>query len=222
MARRVAFVTIGQSPRPDVVPELLDETRTPITVTERGVLDGLSRAEIRAIAPGPGEERLVSRLADGTEVILGKPAIQARLRETFAELDEQGFDLIVLLCTGHFDTFRMRTAFLEPQQVVDNFVLGPTNGVERLGILLPNRQQIEEFHGIAGRTTSFAYASPYRDDDGIGELRAASDALADAGAIVMHCMGYSEAMRRAVMERVRCPVLLPRRIVAHAIDLLLS
>ena len=65
MARRIAFVTIRQSPRPDVVPEILAETRTPIEVTERGVLDDMTLAEVRAIAPGPGEERLVSRMRDG-------------------------------------------------------------------------------------------------------------------------------------------------------------
>ena len=162
MAKRVAFVTIGQSPRPDMVPEILAETRTPITVTERGALDGMSRAEVDAIAPRAGEERLVSRLADGTEVILGKPAIEARLGRCSRHWTKERFDLIVLLCTGHFGRFRVRTPFLEPQQAVDHFVLGLTYGVERLGILLPNRQQIEEFHGIADRSMGFAYASPYR------------------------------------------------------------
>ncbi len=221
MARRVAFVTIGQSPRTDLVPEMLAETRTPIDVTERGVLDGMTLAEVFAIAPGADEERLVLRMRDGTEVILGKPAIEARLRTLFAELDEQGFDLIVLLCTGHLGRFRLKTPFLEPQHAVDHFVQGLTYGVDRLGVLLPNEKQIDEFHGITDMETRLSFASPYAADSE-SQLSAAAEELSDTGAIVMHCMGYSEAMRRQVMDRAGCPVLLSRRLVAHAIDLLLS
>lgn len=221
MDQRVAFVTIGQSPRPDMVPEILAETRTPIIATERGVLDGMDLQAVRELAPGPREECLVTRMRDGTEVLLAKPATERRLQGVFAELDGQGFDLIVLLCTGHFGRFRLRTPFIEAQHAVDHFVQGLTYGVERLGVLLPHPKQIEDFHGIPGTTPAFGYASPY-SEAGTAQLAAAGAALADTGAIVMHCMGYSEAMQREVKAQAQRPVLLSRRIVAHAIDLLLS
>ena len=128
---------------------------------------------------------------------------------------------IVLLCTGHFGAFRLKTPFIEPQHTVDHFVQGLTYGIDTLGVLLPHEKQIDDFHGIPGVATKFGYASPYTPA-GEMQLAAAGEALADTGAIVMHCMGYSEAMRRQVMERSRRPVLLSRRIVAHAIDLVLS
>lgn len=203
------------------MPELLAETRTEIRAMEYGLLDGLDDRAVRDWAPGNSEERLVSRMADGREVILGKAVVEPRLQKLFAQLDEQGFDLIVLLCTGHFAPFQVRTPFLEPQHAVDHFTLGLTHGLERLGVLVPNRAQIEEFHEIPGKDTVIAYASPYRPE-GMDELRLAADKLKDACAIVMHCMGYTETMRRVVKERTGRPVLLPRRIVAHAMDLLLS
>jgi protein AroM len=221
MSHPVAFVTIGQSPRTDVLPEILAEVRTPLTPTERGVLDDLTLTEILAIQPGPKDECLVSRLRDGTEVLLAKSAIEARLRTEFAVLDEQGFDLIVLLCTGHFGAFHMKTPFLEPQHAVDHFVQGLTYGVRQLGVLLPTEKQIDEFHGIPGAETSFAYASPYTANSET-ELAAAAETLSDTGAVVMHCMGFTEKMRRQVMATTRRPVHLSRRIVAHAIDLILS
>jgi protein AroM len=221
MVKRVAFVTIGQSPRPDILSEILAETRTNVEAVERGLLDGSDKSQIQRMAPKAHEERLVSRLADGSEVLLGKPAVEAGLQQMFTALDEQSFDLIVLLCTGHFNEFRVRTPFLEPQEAVDHFTLGLTHGIDRLGILVPNEGQIEEFHGIPGRHTTVAHASPYRRERE-DELRAAAEKLQHCGAIVMHCMGYSEAMRRTVMKRTEKPVLLPRRIVAHAVDLLLS
>jgi protein AroM len=221
MPQRVAFVTIGQSPRSDVVPDILAETRTLMQVTERGALDGLDDAAIADLAPAAGEERLVSRLRDGREVLLGKPAIDRRLHAILAELDAGGFDLLVLLCTGQFTRFRLRTPFIEPQHTVDHFVQGLAYGAERIGILLPNAAQIEEFHGIPGVATKAASASPYLADPEAG-LRQAGAALADTDMIVMHCIGYSEAMRQIVKRASGRPVLVSRRLVAYAIDLMLS
>jgi hypothetical protein len=90
MLRRVAFVTIGQSPRSDVLPDIIKETQTQFEVTERGALDGLTDEAIVNLAPQPGEERLVTRLRDGREVLLGKPAIDRRLHTILAELDQGG------------------------------------------------------------------------------------------------------------------------------------
>jgi protein AroM len=221
MPHRVAFVTIGQSPRIDVMPDILAETQTPFQVTERGVLDGLDDAAIADLAPRPGEERLVSRLRDGREVLLGKPAIDQRLHAIIAELDGEGFDLIVLLCTGQFTRFSTRTLFIEPQHTVDHFVQGLAYGAERIGILLPNAAQIDEFHGIPGIATKAASASPYVAGNEAA-LREAGAALTDTDIIVMHCIGYSEAMRQVVKQASARPVLVSRRLVAHAIDLVLS
>jgi protein AroM len=221
MTRRVAFVTIGQSPRGDVLPDIIAETRTPFEVTEHGALDGLDDAAIADLAPRAGDERLVSRLRDGREVLLGKPAIDRRLHAILADLDDDGFDLLVLLCTGQFTRFTLRTPFIEPQHTVDHFVQGLAYGAERIGILLPHPAQIDEFHGIPGVAIKAASASPYQADPEPA-LREAGAALADTDIIVMHCIGYSEAMRQVVRRASGRPVLVSRRLVSHAIDLLLS
>jgi protein AroM len=221
MPSRVAFVTIGQSPRRDVVPEILADTRTPLNVTERGALDGLDDAAIADLVPRPGEECLVSRLQDGREVLLGKPAIDRRLRTILAELDQAGFDLLVLLCTGRFPRFDLRTPFIEPQHTVDHFVQGLAYGAERIGILLPNAAQIEAFHGIPGVAIKAASASPYLAGAET-TLRQAGAALADTDMIVMHCIGYTGAMQQVVKQASGRPALASRRLVAHAIDLILS
>ena len=214
-------VTIGQSPRPDVLSDVLAATRTPFEVTERGALDGLDDAAIADLVPRRGEECLVSRLRDGREVLLGKPAIDRRLRTILAELDTAGFDLLVLLCTGKFPRFTLRTPFIEPQHTVDHFVQGLAYGAERIGILLPHAAQIDEFHGIPGVAIKSAAASPYLPNQDAA-LRQAAETLADTDLIVMHCIGFSEAMRRVAKQASGRPVLVSRRLVAHAIDLMLS
>jgi protein AroM len=221
MLPRVAFVTIGQSPRSDVLPDIIKETRTQFEATERGALDGLTDEAITELAPQPGEDRLVTRLRDGREVLLGKPAIDRRLHEILTELDQAGFDLLVLLCTGHFTPFHLRTPFIEPQHTVDHFVQGLAYGAQRIGIVLPNAAQIDEFHGIPGMATKAAGASPYLAGSETA-LREAGVSLADTDIILMHCIGYTEAMRKVVKQAAKRPVLVSRQLVAHAIDIVLA
>jgi protein AroM len=216
VAHKVAFVTIGQSPRADMTPDILAETRTEIEAHEFGVLDDLDDAAIAAMAPDTGEPRLVSRLRHGMEVVLGKSKVQARLQTMFDRME--GFDLVVLLCTGHFEPFRVKGPFLEAQLTVDHFVAGLAYGAETVGVLVPHPEQTEEFHGLPGKETVMAHASPYME----GDFEEAGGKLAGADLIVMHCMGYSEAMRQRVVQASGRPVLLSRRMVAHGIDLLLS
>ncbi len=221
MPKRIAFVTIGQSPRSDVMPDIVAACRTRFVATEHGALDGLDDSQIAALAPRPGEAILASRLTDGRGVLLGKPGIERRLHTIIAALDGQGFDLIVLLCTGRFGHFATNTPFLEPQHVVDHFAQGLAYGAKRLGVVIPEADQAGDFASINGIPTLTAHASPYAADP-MPDLRRAGRALAATDLIVTHCIGYSEAMREELMRSSSRPVLLARRLVAHAIDLLLT
>ena len=221
MPQRVAFVTIGQSPRPDVLPDILAATRTPLEVTERGALDGLDDAAIADLVPRRGEECLVSRLQDGREVLLGKPAIDRRLRTILAELDTGGFDLLVLLCTGQVSPVQAAHTVHRAAAHGRPFRSGPCLWRRTDRHPAANAAQIDEFHGIPGVAIKAAAASPYLPGHDEA-LREAALALADTDLIVMHCMGFSEAMRLLVKQASGRSVLVSRRLVAHAIDLMLS
>jgi len=219
-SKRTAFVTIGQTPREDLTPEIIAEMRSPVSVREYGALDGLESEAIAALGPGAGEARLVTRLRDGRQVLLGKTKMQRRLQDMFDRLDDEQFDLVVLLCTGQFEPFAVKTLFLEPQPVVDHFVRGLSHRAGTLGVLVPDAAQKNEFHGIEGKRIVMASASPYSGGDFEGAGRAL--AAADADMVVMHCMGYSEPMRQRVAAAARRPVMLARSLVAHGIDILLG
>lgn len=221
MSRRAAFVTIGQSPRSDMLPEILAHTRTELAVTERGALDGLDDDQIRAFAPAPNEARLVTRLRDGHEVVVAKSAIDRRLRDIIAELDDDGFDLLVLLCTGRFERFDTRTPFLQAQHAVDYMVQAIAGDAALVGIILPDRDQVSQFHGLGTLPTKVVSASPFIVDDGAA-LREAGAALADTDIVALHCMSFTETMRSVVSAAAGRPAVAPRRLLAHAIDIILS
>jgi protein AroM len=216
MPLRPAFVTIGQSPRPDITPGLLARIDGAIDVTEIGALDGLSDAEIAAMAPDAGEETLVTRLRDGREVIIGKRKTQARLQALFDRIDaEGGFEAIVLLCTGYFPGLHSRTLLVEAQRIVDHMTHALTEGSGKVGLMVPAAVQIAEFHAIAppGVEVTGTWSSPYADQ----RFAEAAAEVKHCDVIVMHCMGYDDTHRAVVREVTGKPVLLAQRMLAAGV-----
>src|SRR5438067_6539817 len=175
--RVLGTLTIGQAPRPDVVPIIDRYVSAEVRRIHRGVLDGLSHAEIAArYKPEGGEPELVTRLQDGTEITLSRARMKDGVQQALAALEAAGCDAILLLCTGTFDGLECDRAWLiEPDHIIPAMVAGL---IERrqLGIIVPIAGQIEsergKWHGLA-RPPLFAAVSPYTD---------APEAVAEAGA----------------------------------------
>lgn len=219
MATCVGMITIGQSPRPDVVPEVVALVGRPMTVVEAGALDGLSLTEVRRLAPGPMDDTLVTRMQDGVEVQVAKRHIIPRLQELIDRLGAE-VDVIVLLCTGHFPDFRSAVPLLEPQGLVDKImqaVVGPGGSV---GVMVPGAAQVDGSRrkmGEYGLTATVVKASPYGDAEEVG---AAAETLraTDVKAIVMHCIGYTTRMKEEVRRISGKPVLLARSLVGKILE----
>jgi len=97
-------LTIGQAPRPDVVPIIDRHVPAAVRRVHRGVLDGLSHAEIAArYGAEGGEPALVTRLQDGTVVELSRARMRDGVQSALAALEAEGCEIILLLCTGTFD-----------------------------------------------------------------------------------------------------------------------
>jgi len=213
---RIAFVTVGQSPRVDVLPEILARVHDPIEAVEFGALDGLTMAEVAALEPPRGEASLCTRMRDGQQVVTGKRQTGDLLQALFDRLDREGFDAITLLCTGHFEHIGSKTLLIEAQRVVDATVDALSLGCRNLGIMVPLERQLAEFHvqGDGQRKVTATYYSPYSGD----RLEVAANEVTGCDLVVMHCMGYTEHMRGRVVAALDKPVLLARRIVAGAIQ----
>ena len=114
--RVLGTLTIGQAPRPDVVPIIDRHVSAEVRRIHRGVLDGLSYAEIAArYRPEGGEPELVTRLTDGTETVLSRARMKDSVQQALAALEAEGCDVILLLCTGTFDGLECKNPPLRPQ-----------------------------------------------------------------------------------------------------------
>ncbi len=220
MPRTVGLVTIGQSPRTDLVEEYA-RALPGTTIIQAGALDGLSEADALGLAPGPGDEVLVSRLRTGREVRLSRQRLEPRLQSCLDHLTRDA-DLTVLLCTGEFPALRPRGTMLMPKHVLHHVVAAVTDGLRGtvgraidLGVLIPDaaqRASAESRWGDLGRVLAVA-ASPYR---GVGGLEAAGRTLRDAGVgiVVMDCIGYTRPMREAIARITETPTILANAAVA--------
>jgi protein AroM len=221
MSRVVGAVTIGQTPRHDVIPEIQAVLGAEISIVQSGALDPFTLEEVRALAPGTTGHTLVTRMRDGTEVKLGKDFLVPRVQVCIHELQNRA-DLILLLCTGSFPRMESKRPVLYPEHVLYNTVRSIEP--QRLGVLTPTSEQVafqcERWHKIVNEVVVEVF-SPYGE---LEELGSATARLSRAGAdlVVMDCIGYTQVMKEIVREHMRKPVLLASSLLAHLAAELLS
>ncbi len=210
---RVGVITIGQSPRTDMVPEMAAHW-TDVAIVEGGALDGWSAEQITAVPVRADDEVLTSRLADGASAVFGRDLVLPLLQERIAEAERQGVDATLLVCTGEFPDFdHVRPLFTASQLLVGGVRALATGTI---GVICPLEEQrgmtVEKF---APWSVVTAVANPYGGDQ--AAFHAAAESLVEHGAtmIVLDCMGYTEQHRALVRERTSVPVVVARSMVAR-------
>jgi len=219
-------LTIGQAPRPDITPILARHLSPYTQCIHAGLLDGLARADIeRLYTPEPGQATLITRLLDGSAVVVSKPKVLALMNRKIAALRAQGCGFILLLCTGAFDGLVCDGAWLiEPDLIVSPSVAAIAGG-RQVGIVVPLQAQVaSEAHKwrALARAPVCAVASPYADDT--ATLAEAARDLKEQGAelLVMDCMGFVETHREVAAQASGLPVILSNALIARLTAELLS
>jgi len=215
MGTRLGAVTIGQSPRTDIIPDLRTVLGEELEIVEAGALDGLSAGEVAQLAPDDGDRMLVTRLRDGRGVRIAHRHIIPLLHRRLQDLAPR-VDAILLLCTGSFEPFHVACPVVYPERLM----LAAASAVapSHIGVVTPDAGQMEEqqrrWQAVAGRI-SVLPASPYASAELLPGTAAAL-AARSADLIVLDSLGYSLAMKTAVRRVVSRPVLLPRTVLARA------
>lgn len=223
---RIGMVTVGQSPRDDLVPFMTPLFRRAVDVVEAGALDGLGPSEIAAFAPAPGEVGIAARLRDGSETLLSHAKILPRVQACVDRLVAGGAELLVVLCGADWSALRSRVLVVNPGRVFPAVVSALAGG-RRLGVIKPSAGQVDQARqqfadrGIEAVVTA---ASPYTGARRLAEVRRAAERLAaaDVDLVWMTCVGMDEVMREVVVEVTGRPAILARSILARVIDELLA
>jgi protein AroM len=210
-------LTIGQSPRPDLEEEI--RAAVPgLPVALRGALDGLTRDELRAIAPRGDADTLFTVLPSGEAVTVSKAEVTARLRSALAATRGP----VLLACTGAFKGLPARPDLVQPSAVLNALAeaLLPRG---RLGLFVPLPEQVETLgrarlrDGLQLRAVAL---QPHLDD--AAREAAARDMAGFAPDLVLlDCMSYTRRDKAVLGAVLSCPVLLAISVAAHAVAALL-
>jgi len=214
MTARLGVLTIGESPRDDLLPEMRAHLGVP--VTEAGALDGLGAGWLARLRPEGDDEVLVTRLGDGTSVQVGRSRIAPLVQERIEALEAAGVAATLLVCTGTFAAFRHRRPLLHADRLL-HAAVGAAAEDTCLGVVCPSPDQLaatsQRWAGMA-KATAVAAASPYEAASPVTE---AARGLAAGGAalVVLDCMGFTEGHARAARAASGRPVVLARSAVAR-------
>jgi protein AroM len=217
--KKIGMLTVGQSPRVDIIPNMKQIIGDQVTLIERGALDNLSKEEICSLAPEKGVPAIISRLADGSSVVVAKKKLIDKVQLKINEFSEEGVELIVILCTGPLPGLKSNCLLVEAEKVVFQWVSALLHGQGTLGVLTPLPEQKNEicdaFSDVATRTV-VASADPYGP---ISEVVQAGETFSKNGVdlILMDCMGYRNEHRSALKTICHKPILLSHAMVARTI-----
>lgn len=199
----LTFITIGQSPRFDVIHELVDIIGKSFEYEEIGLLDFSENLRIlKTLNIEAGKEFLVSRLRDGKEIKLPRKWVVQKLKEIGPEIE----GLKVLLCTEGFDIFD----FILPAKILEYFVsvLKP----RKLGIVVPAKGQINMVRSKWQRLVKdlkLTYLSPYSTTSGDLSI------LNDRELVILDCIGYGKEDEDNLRNYTSGIVVSARRLLAN-------
>jgi protein AroM len=216
-SRKVGFVTIGQSPRTDILEDLKPLLGS-LEMLEGGALDGLPPNELEAVAPLPDETPYVSRLFDGSQVLLSPQKILPLFQKAVDSVVESGAEMVVVLCTGSFPTLQCPVPLLFPGRLLRGFVRSVLPPEGTLGVVVPLSEQAATAREIWNSITSHVHTaslSPYLDfAAGVEECQT----LEGRDLIVMDCLGYAIRHKEMLKRFLNIPVVLARTVVARAVQ----
>ena len=209
---KLGMLTIGQSPRVDVIPEIRDLVGLDVEIVEKGALDGLNLEEVEKFYPEKDDYGLITRMEDGTEVKVAERHIIERIKKCISDFEEEAVDVILLLCTGEFPDVESKKIVLQTNKIILHTTISILNK-GKLGVIVPSADQIPEVEAKwkgAGFEVVTEVVSPYRGTDEEVKEKANKIKAFDVDLVVLDCIGYNRKIKAMFREITEKPVLLPR------------
>lgn len=211
---KIGMVTVGQSPRSDVVSEIKGILGN-VEIVERGCLDELTKEEIESLKPEEAEPFLVTLLRDGSSIKVSKEKVANLLQLHIKELESEDVTLIVLLCTGDFSSIKSKKLIVEPGKLIRKLVQAILISEKKLGVIIPSSEQIQQtMKKWSNLNPVIAVASPYENPEKI-EQAAKTLQAKNIDLTVLDCIGYTRQMKQKVKQATGKPAILARTIVAR-------
>lgn len=213
----LGFLTLGQSPRSDVIPTFLNLLHPNVIAREAGALDGLSEGQINALSPVSAGNGIETRLSKGRSVIVDKGHLLPLLIQQAVRLQEQ-CDYVVLLCSGEFPELRSACSSIIEPIILLRGIIYALAGRKTLGIIGPKSDLAlapSQWQPYVRNVVCTA-ASPYGKIDVIAQA-AISSVKQGAEIILLDDMGFTEEQRLVTQKSARIPVVCATTMTARVL-----
>lgn len=225
MKATLAILTIGVVPVSEVLP-LLTEHVSEQQITHLSLLAGISREEVMEdYAIGTGEDPLPTMLSDGDMAHVSHQKVERALQGIIEVLDNQGYDVILLMSTAPISGLVARNSILlEPMRIIPPLVASIVDG-HQVGVIVPIQELLDNQTNkwkVLQKMPLFALANPFWDSE--TKLIAAGRELLDQGAdvLMLDCLGFHQRHRDLLQKALDVPVLLSNVLVTRLASELLA
>ncbi|HDS3774460.1 AroM family protein [Enterobacter roggenkampii] len=218
MKATLAILTIGVVPVSEVLP-LLTEHVSEQQITHLSLLGKMSREEVMEdYAVEAGEDPLATLLSDGKLAHVSRQKIERSLQGVIEVLDNQGYDVILLMSTAPIKGLTARNAILlEPMRIIPPLVASIVDG-HQVGVIVPIEELMDnqeaKWH-VLEKVHLYALANPFWDSE--AKLIAAGKELLERGAdvLILDCLGFHQHHRDLLQKALDVPVLLSNVLMAR-------
>ncbi|MCF8579607.1 AroM family protein [Enterobacter ludwigii] len=225
MKATLAILTIGVVPVSEVLP-LLTEHVSEQQITHLSLLGKMSREEVMEdYAVEAGEDPLATLLSDGKLAHVSRQKIERSLQGVIEVLDNQGYDVILLMSTAPIKGLTARNAILlEPMRIIPPLVASIVDG-HQVGVIVPLEELMDnqevKWH-VLEKVPLYALANPFWDSD--AALIEAGRELLERGAdvLILDCLGFHQHHRDLLQKALDVPVLLSNVLMARLASELLT
>ena len=212
---KIGAITIGQSPRPDIILEIKEEMGLEVEIEERGALDGLTLEEVKDLYPKSDDYILITRMRDGKEVKIAARHLNKRILKCITDLENKSVNFIMLLCTGEFPDLKSKKPILRPDILLKNVVKGIFQK-GTIALVAPSLNQIslmENKWKDANMKMIIEAISPFTGKRDEIEKIAKKISKMDVDLVVLDCLGFNKEVKNIFKKITKKPVILPRTIL---------
>ncbi|WP_010428013.1 AroM family protein [Enterobacter mori] len=218
MKATLAILTIGVVPVSEVLP-LLTEHVSEQQIAHLSLLGKMSREEVMEdYAVDEGEDPLATLLSDGKLAHVSRQKIERALQGVIEVLDNQGYDVILLMSTAPITGLVARNAILlEPMRIIPPLVASIVDG-HQVGVIVPIEELMDNQEAkwqVLEKVPLYALANPFWDSE--AALIAAGRELMERGAdvLILDCLGFPQHHRDLLQKALDIPVLLSNVLMAR-------
>lgn len=218
MSASLAILTIGVVPMSEVLPlltEYIDEQH----ITHHSLLGKMSREDVMAdYAVESGDDPLLTLLNDNQIAHVSRQKVERDLQGVVEVLDNQGYDVIILMSTAAIKSMAARNSILlEPLRIIPPLVASIVDG-HQVGVIVPVAELLaaqEKKWQVLQMPPVYSLANPVHGTE--QQLIDAGQALLDQGAdvIMLDCLGFHQRHRDILQKALDVPVLLSNVLIAR-------